>query len=710
MLLNLLGPLMLICAALPTVAAPPSVYASYDYVSQGEAAIGDVNGDGFPDIVELGTGTSVLLGSANGMFQPGPVSGWCGNPGVVPRLADLNGDGKLDLAFGAYTDNDSTVGLGVCLGNGDGTFQALQFYPIADQFAERALVGDFNGDHILDVAIPAQQGTWFFWGNGDGSFQRGVLLVDGASADAAADFNRDGALDLLVQTSSGFGVMLGNGNGTFQAPLIFATPTFLGYLAVGDVNLDGYPDVILEEYEAAPFYSVYLGKGNGMFAAPTHPVLPVAGRVAIGDVNSDGEPDLVIADEFSSTSDVVYLALGNGKGQFAAPASFPASHSTAGSGLLLLADLRKNGLLDIVEAGDFISVLLNQGKGRYEDGVPFGTESEYPCGAAADFNLDGKPDLAVSTDDSFSLFLGTGVASAPFAAGATVSLSAVCIFAGDFNNDGIPDLLVPVQSPAQTMNLYLGNGAGEFTPAGSTPSGIHTGLFGNNLAATADFNHDGNLDWATIGNVFSLGNGDGTFQTPLPLIPSCVPASCGLLSVAAADLNHDGWSDLAVALGESTAGESTVVLINNQHGGFTQTTLTPPPTGSPIANIAFGDVNGDGNTDILVSLVEPSGAAIYLGDGQGGFVYGSTLSVLGDATSALIADVNGDGIADIEITSGGAVAIFLGTGGGAFAAPFYIGPSSPYTNLLGMNLHGQAPNSGIPDLVYPFMVLINETR
>jgi hypothetical protein len=164
--------------------------------------------------------------------------------------------------------------------------------------------------------------------------------------------------------------MLGNGNGTFQAAVIFATPTFLGYLAVGDVNLDGYPDVILEEYEVSPFYSLYLGKGNGMFSTPTHPVLPVAGRVAIGDANADGKPDLIIADEFSPTSDVVYLALGNGKGQFAAPASFPASYATAGSGLLFLADLRNNGLLDIVEAGDFISVLLNQGKGRYEDGIP----------------------------------------------------------------------------------------------------------------------------------------------------------------------------------------------------------------------------------------------------------------------------------------------------------------------------------------------------
>ena len=80
----------------------------------------------------------------------------------------------------------------------------------------------------------------------------------------------------------------------------------------------------------------------------------------------------------------------------------------------------------------------------------------------------------------------------------------------------------------------------------------------------ADFNHDGKLDFATSGNLLALGNGDGTFQTPVPIVAS-VPLG-GFYCIAAADINNDGWPDLVLC----SFSDPLFVLLNNQQGGFNQ--------------------------------------------------------------------------------------------------------------------------------------------
>jgi len=427
--------------------------------------------------------------------------------------------------------------------------------------------------------------------------------------------------------------------------------------------------------------------------------LPGASQIAIGDVNGDGIPDLV--------NSSVYIALGNGNGTFREPVYYTVESGQGGAYNVVLADLRTDGLTDIVVQGDpggTVSVLLALGKGRFEDGEWTPVTGGAGCGAVADYNGDGKPDLAVNTPSGVTILLGTGKAGSPFTTGTSISLpGAGCLITGDLNGDGIPDLLVPVSTTSgSVVNAYLGNGDGTFALASSTTVSTPGYL------ALADFNNDGKLDFASSGNLLALGNGDGTFQTPVPITPT--PPGNGFSNIAAGDLASDGWPDLLF----TDFNGGVYELLNNQHGGFSQSVI--PTSRSAPSQIVLGRLNKEGPLDFIVGS-STGGAAVYIGNGQGGFTEGVTLTddLLGIPAVALIADVNGDGIPDVVLDEGATVAIFLGEGKGQFATPFYIGAGPSPGSIYAASLHGQSPSAGLPDIVVPdfsggVTTLINTTK
>ena len=219
--------------------------------------MGDFNGDGKQDLVvsfPQSDQVGLLLGNGDGTFKPLVSYPVDRNPRWV-GVADFNGDGKLDLV----TANTRSGDVSVLLGNGDGTFRPAVNLP-AGQRPNRGVVGDFNRDGKLDLAIlnassPTTSATInVLLGNGDGTFQASQPYPIGGNPRSivVADFDGDGKLDLAVDVDASatntpsLAVLRGNGDGTFQPPIQFAkwvALTTVFEMAVGDFNNDRKPDV-----------------------------------------------------------------------------------------------------------------------------------------------------------------------------------------------------------------------------------------------------------------------------------------------------------------------------------------------------------------------------------------------------------------------------------------------------------------------------------
>jgi hypothetical protein len=256
----------------------------------------------------------VLLGNGDGTFQPVVTYDSGGSTTASIAVADVNADGKPDVLVANQCDNSSTCAdgsVGVLLGNGDGTFQAAKTYDVG--YAIKSLaIADVNGDGKLDLLV-AKGGTsnnvGVLLGKGDGTFQPVVDYDSGgntALSVVAADVNGDGKPDLLVGNQcdmsnncadGSVGVLLGNGDGTFQPVVNYGSGgSGVWALAVADVNGDGTPDLL----DASFFYntlSVLLGNGDGTFQAVTTYGSGGVGpfSVAVADLNGDGKLDVAVA-------------------------------------------------------------------------------------------------------------------------------------------------------------------------------------------------------------------------------------------------------------------------------------------------------------------------------------------------------------------------------------------------------------------------------
>jgi len=330
-----------------------------------------------------------------------------GNIQVV--TADFDGDGKLDLATATYYD--STVRI--FLGNGDGTFRIGPTYPACQ--AHTLAAGDFNGDGFMDLAVGARgcNQVIIFLGKGDGTFIESRSYPVGPSGPwgapyfiAVADFKEDGKLDLVTANESNVvSVLLGNGDGTFQSHLNYACYASSRTVAIGDFNKDGRLDLAVSEgtdSNTNTALSILLGNGDGTFQTPLIYQTDFPGLVIAADLNRDGKLDLAVA------GGALLILFGNGDGTFGTGGTY----DTGGPAWVIAEDFNGDGILDLVTSNyraSSISLLLGNGDGSYQAPVTYGAGYGARGIAAGDFNGDGRLDLAVGNQfvDSISVFLQT---------------------------------------------------------------------------------------------------------------------------------------------------------------------------------------------------------------------------------------------------------------------------------------------------------------
>jgi hypothetical protein len=473
----------------PTFSAPTECQLETNGI-----AVADVNGDGIPDLVgylrTITATVNVCLGNGDGTFRPGPKSDAPQGGGGGIAIGDFNGDGILDVLVFAVFTVDSTRSLSVMLGNGDGTFSIVPTSSaVPAGLLGQAAAGDFNNDGKLDAVLNGDGFLVFFPGNGDGTFGDPVTTSTfpsfGGSNIVTADFNGDGNLDVatLIEGTRYVGVFLGDGAGGFtlnSTPLLNCRGCTL-QITAADLTGDGKIGLV-GEYVNPSFTEIALGNGDGTFQKATAVELKGDG-VAVADVNGDGIPDLI--------SDAIGIALGTGGGSFAKPVYYP----TGTDFPPVMASLRNNGILDIVvdSAGAGL-VLLGEGDAKYAayDVLPLAASVGGPI-VTADFNGDGKPDIAVvESTPNVTVMLGTGNPKKPFSTGPSTALpEAGYIAVGDFNHDGKADLAYSSGGPTSgTLQIYLGQGNGTFT-AQTPVTAEYSSYF-----CLGDFNGDGKLDVA----------------------------------------------------------------------------------------------------------------------------------------------------------------------------------------------------------------------
>jgi hypothetical protein len=324
-------------------------------ISAGEVAVGDFNNDGRPDISVTGDfkDVDVFLNEGSRLFTL--VSGPSFISWNVPEniVADFNNDGNLDLAVGSTAGGPGSWGT-IYLGDGKGGL-TLQL----GGFTGLGAVADLNGDGILDAVTVTYDGNFFFLnvelGNGDGTFTSKyvVRLKNGYSPGepVIGDFNGDGKLDVAVTGPNPVAIFLGNGDGTFRKEIDYTVPALYDstFAAVGDVNGDGLLDIVTTGG------SILLGAGDGTFVlGPAIPAYTNATNIKVADVNGDGKLDLVTTAFTDSAGDLqLNILLGNGDGTFQPPIVFAAGQADGAYYLSVVdvADFNNDGFLDFIISG-----------------------------------------------------------------------------------------------------------------------------------------------------------------------------------------------------------------------------------------------------------------------------------------------------------------------------------------------------------------------
>ncbi|TMH06184.1 MAG: hypothetical protein E6H67_06865 [Betaproteobacteria bacterium] len=528
-----------------------------------------------------------------------------------------------------------------------------------------------------------------------------VTLVSAGTCIIQASQAGNATYAAAPNVNQSFSVTLSSHTLSFAPAVNYATGTFPESLALGDFNGDGTPDLAVANAFSANV-SILIGHTDGTFAPGTTVAsggTPVA--VAVGDFNGDGKLDLAVCD-FTSGSVIIFS--GNSNGTFTRVGSFSSGLYPDGLGV---ADVNRDGKLDLVivnntsgnTTGQTVTVLLGNGDGSFRAPVSYPTGTSPAAVVVADFNGDGKPDLAVANfgSNTVSILMGNGDGTFAAAVNYTVGNGPDGLAVGDFNGDGKLDLAV-VNDYSGNVSIFLGRGDGTFGAAINFATG-----YGSASVAVADFNGDGWADLAVVNRfdntmVVLLGNGNGTFQGPLTY---GVGGQAG--AIVAKDLNGDGKPDLVVT---SAANNNISVLL--------QTSGVPPAnlsvqSGSPqsaavgtvyatLFAVLVQDAGGHPLPGVAITFAAPATGASGAFSGAGTVAQAAS-NVSGVATAPAFTANSIGGAFTVIASYSGSTASFALANTTSTQAPQFTS-SSPPNGTYGIPYAFTLTASGVPPPVF----------
>ena len=755
-------------------------------------ALGDMNGDGRLDVITANSGGDVS-------YRPGAAGGTFGaltnlTVGTDPTsvvIGDFNADGKLDFA----TANSGSNNVSIRLGDGAGGFAAATNF-IVGTAPITVAAGDFNGDGKLDLVTAniSSNNVSVLLGNGVGGFAAAVNYAAGTApiSVAAGDLNGDGKQDLAVANQGGLpgvGVLMGSGTGTFGPRAGYPGGVLPAAVAFGDFNNDGKQDIAAGD-QNGPTVPILLGDGAGGFESTRNYTVGTSPRsFAVADLNGDGRQDIIAGNSGSNNLSVLLGTCitpeANLKGNGVSIADGDVTPSLAdhtdfgptpifgqftrtftientGTGDLFLTQPNKVSITG-ANADQFLLTL-----------VP--VSNVIAAGSSVTFNVDFYPNspglktavISIANSDAdenpydFAI-QGTATASysvtydgngntggtapidpnSPYTYPATVTVlgntgalvKTNYTFAGwNTQSDGLGTTYQPADTfsindfttlyaiwtpTPPTIGTYAGasivmsdNGV---VAAGSAPT------FTTSISARTDTRFKGTLaanpatGAVTVTNAYPSGiypvtvtafGLGGSVSTTFNLTVNA--AGCGGTSglgslansaagtapksVAVGDLNGDGNQDLVTA---NSGSANVSVLIGTGSGTFAAATSFA--VGNTPQSVAVGDFNGDGRQDIVAANYGSNSVSLLLGNGSGSFAPKTDTSLGGQTPYMLsLADINGDGRRDVVTANvTGTVSILFGTGSGTFTVS-----SQPVIGSVPVSVAaGDFNNDGKQDLV-----------
>jgi hypothetical protein len=538
----------------------------------------DYDGDGRLDLAVAGDGDAAILkGDGSGRFVTLPTRAVLHRQFQLPvAQGDFNEDGVPDLIAGFFD------GVEVLLSDGRGGFSnGVPIYAAGAQpFA--VVTGDFNKDGWLDVATanPQTNDVSILLGDGTGGLTPPSRFSAGLQpwALVAADFDNDGRLDLAVADLSGesVSILLGDGSGRLGPPISYSVGPYPRALAVGDFDGDGKPDLAV--IWGASHLSIMLGLGHGVLSPPTEVAAGAQPMgLTVGDVNGDGKADLITDDQ---GGDSFLVLLGNGDGTFQSPLSgLPSVHGT----VLTLGDLNGDDKLDLVLTAPtgFLSTLLGDGTGRFGQLHQYFLTQSFAV-QIEDVDGDGWPDVVVldGFNENVTVLRGDGTGSLHpdriYGSGTNPSSMVVA----DFNRDGRPDIAIAADYsegvPLLTNTSFV-----------ALPSRLSVGVLGQAYSAS----------WTAAGGVapyaFSLVGAlpAGVFFDPSSQTISGTPTSVGLFPLTVSVTDAEGCITTRRTVLDVRYPVDIQVHVTSRSGlswePFTLTAVVNSPFGSPTGTVIF---------------------------------------------------------------------------------------------------------------------------